>query len=97
MIVADVTFYPIGKGISVSDAIKGVISRLKESGLKVYPNSMATVIEAPDIDRLLKAVGEGEKYLTDLGYARVETILRIDHRLDLENSVERKLRAIGEI
>ena len=97
MIVADVTFYPIGKGISVSDAIKGVISKLRESGLKVYPNSMATVIEAPDMEKLLEAVRNGEKYLTDLGYTRVETILRVDHRLDLDNSVERKLRAIGEL
>jgi uncharacterized protein (TIGR00106 family) len=97
MIVADVTFYPIGKGISVSDAIKGVISKLRESGLKVYPNSMATVIESPDMENLLEAVRNGEKYLTDLGYTRVETILRIDHRLDLDNSVERKLRAIGEL
>ena len=97
MIVADVTFYPIGKGISVSDAIKGVISKLRESGLKVYPNSMATVIESPDMENLLEAVRNGEKYLTDLGYTRVETILRVDHRLDLDNSVERKLRAIGEL
>ncbi len=97
MIVADVTFYPIGKGISVSDAIKGVISKLRESGLKVYPNSMATVIEAPDMEKLLEAVRNGEKYLTDIGYTRVETILRVDHRLDLDNSVERKLRAIGEL
>lgn len=97
MIVADVTFYPIGKGISVSDAIKGAISKLRESGLKVYPNSMATVIESPDMEKLLEAVRNGEKYLTDLGYSRVETILRVDHRLDLDNSVERKLRAIGEL
>ncbi len=97
MIVADVTFYPIGKGISVSEAIKGVIGKIRETGLKVYPNSMATVIESPDMEKLLDAVRKGEKYLTDLGYTRVETILRIDHRLDLDNSVERKLRAIGEL
>ena len=49
MIVADVTFYPIGEGVSAGKAIKDAIAKLKESGLRCYPNSMATVIEAKNL------------------------------------------------
>ncbi|MEM0140115.1 MAG: MTH1187 family thiamine-binding protein [Ferroplasma sp.] len=95
MIVADVTFYPIGKGVSVGDAIKDVIKRMKENTeIKCYPNSMATVIECKSMDILMDAVKDGEKFLESEGFPRIETILRIDNRMDLDNSVKRKLDSI---
>ena len=53
MIVADVTFYPIGTGVSAGKVIKGAIEKLKEGNIKCYPNSMATVIESETMDDLL--------------------------------------------
>ncbi len=97
MLVADVTFYPIGKGVSAGKAVKGAIAQLRESGLKCYPNSMATVIEAESVDELFNAISKAERYLVSEGFQRVETIVRIDHRLDVENTVERKLKVIGEL
>lgn len=97
MLVADVTFYPIGKGISVGETVKAAIAKLRESGLKCYPNSMATVIEAESVDELFSAIAKAEKFLVTEGFPRVETIVRIDHRLDIENTVERKLKAIDEL
>ena len=96
MIVADVTFYPIGKGVSASSTIKDAIAKLRESGLKCYPNSMATVIEANTIGELFNAISKAEAFIVSEGFQRVETIIKIDHRLDLENTVRRKLKAIGE-
>ena len=97
MIVADVTFYPIGEGVSAGMAIRDAIAKLKESGMKCYPNSMATVIEAKNLPSLFSAISDAENFLVSQGFKRVETIIRIDHRIDIENTVERKLRAIGEI
>ncbi|GGM79017.1 hypothetical protein GCM10007108_16540 [Thermogymnomonas acidicola] len=96
MIVADVAFYPIGKGVSASEAIKKAIEALRGAGVRCYPNSMATVMEAESLEQIFAAVARAEKALVDMGYPRVETILRVDDRRDLENSVERKLRALGE-
>ena len=96
MIVADVTFYPIGKGVSAGETIKAAISKLKESGLRCYPNSMATVIEGKTLDEIFSAISKVEAYIVSQGFQRVETIVKVDHRLDLENTVERKLKAIGE-
>lgn len=97
MLVADVTFYPIGKGVSAGQAVKAAIAKLRESGLKCYPNSMATVIESESIDELFNAISKAEKFLVSEGFLRVETIVRVDHRLDVDNTVERKLSVIGEL
>jgi uncharacterized protein (TIGR00106 family) len=97
MIVADVTFYPIGKGISVGDTIAKVVRHMEENkSVKCYPNSMATVIECNDVDILFDAVKDAEKFLENLGFPRIETILRIDNRTDVENSVERKISHFNE-
>lgn len=96
MIIADVTFYPIGKGVSAGRTIKRAINRLRESGLKCYPNSMATVIEAGTLAELFAAISETEAFIVSEGFERVETIIKIDHRLDVDNNVQRKLRSIGE-
>ncbi len=95
MIVADVTFYPIGTGVSAGKVIKGAIEKLKEGNIKCYPNSMATVIESETMDDLFNSIKNAEKYLISKGFQRVETIIKIDHRIDVGNSVERKLESIG--
>ncbi|WMT51555.1 MAG: MTH1187 family thiamine-binding protein [Ferroplasma sp.] len=93
MIVADVTFYPIGKGVSVGDAIEKVVNHMEENkSVRCYPNSMATVIEGDNLDILFDIVKDAEKFLENLGFPRIETILRIDNRTDVENSVERKIK-----
>jgi uncharacterized protein (TIGR00106 family) len=95
MIVADVTFYPIGKGVSVGDTIRKVVDRMKSNNsIKCYPNSMATVIECESIDILMDAVKDAEKFIENLGFPRVETILRIDNRNDVDNSVKRKIKYV---
>ena len=97
MIVADVTFYPIGKGVSVGNTIEKVVKHMEENkSVKCYPNSMATVIECDNMDVLFDAVKDAEKFLENLGFSRIETILRIDHRTDIENSVERKIKHFNE-
>ena len=42
------------------------------------------------------AISKVEAYIVSQGFQRVETIVKVDHRVDLENNVERKLKAIGE-
>lgn len=96
MIVADVTFYPIGTGVSAGETIRAAIVKLRETGIKCYPNSMATVLEARTLDEVFSAVSKVEAFIVSKGFKRVETIVKVDHRLDIENTVERKLKAIGE-
>lgn len=97
MIVADVTFYPIGKGVSVGGTIDQVVKHMEENkSVRCYPNSMATVIECDNIDVLFDTVKDAEKFLESLGFPRIETILRIDNRTDVQNSVKRKIKYFKE-
>jgi len=95
MIIADVTFYPIGKGVSAGDIIRGAVNVLCSNAIGCYPNSMATVLEAQSIDEIFSSIKKAEQYIIDSGFQRVETIIKIDHRTDKENSVVHKLQRIG--
>lgn len=94
MILAEVTYITIGKGTSAAEYVRKALSSFKNSGIKYYPNSMSTVIEAPTMDEIFNAVKVAETELISAGVPRVITTLKIDHRVDLENTVERKLKAI---
>ncbi|ADG12873.1 MTH1187 family thiamine-binding protein [Methanocaldococcus infernus] len=91
-VVAEISIIPMGKGPSVSKYVKKAIEVLKKYNLKVVPNAMGTVVEG-ELDEVIKAYKEAHlKVLEDVD--RVVSQLKIDHRKDKENSIERKLKAI---
>ncbi|PYB68258.1 hypothetical protein DMB44_04955 [Thermoplasma sp. Kam2015] len=94
MILAEVTYIPIGSGTSASKYINAALEEFKKSGINFYPNSMGTVLEVKTIDEIFDVVKRGEKAILSMGIKRVETYIKIDDRIDVENSAERKLKAI---
>lgn len=95
MILMEITFIPVGVGVSGSKYVRLALESFREDGIKFYPNSMGTVLEDESMDRLLNSVSKAEKKLMDNGVKRLETAIKIDHRVDLENTVQRKLDSIG--
>ena len=94
-VVAEISIIPLGKGASVSKYVKKAIEVFKKYDLKVEPNAMGTVLEG-DLDEILKAFKEAHSIvLNDVD--RVVSNLKIDERKDKENTIERKLKAIGEL
>lgn len=96
MIVADVTFIPVGVGISGAKYVKMALDTFRDEGIKYYPNSMATVLEDPSLERILEVIRKAEENIIKSGVERLETAIKIDHRTDLENTVERKLKAVEQ-
>ncbi len=96
MIIAEVTFTPIGKGESVGDYVIEALKTFRKIGIKFTPNSMGTVIEADSIEDIFNAVKEAEESIIKMGVKRLDTILKIDHRIDKYNSSEKKLKRISE-
>ncbi|MCL4345395.1 MAG: MTH1187 family thiamine-binding protein [Candidatus Thermoplasmatota archaeon] len=96
MIVADVTYYPIGEGTSASRYVKAALEVFSRSGIKFYPNGMATVIEGNTVKEILDVIEKGEKAIIEMGIPRIETIIKIDHRLDKDNSVSHKVSSINQ-
>ncbi len=94
MILVEVTFIPVGVGISGSRYVRMALDSFREDGINYYPNSMGTVLEDKSMERLLAVIRKAEERIIASGVNRLETAVKIDHRVDLDNSVKRKLDSI---
>jgi uncharacterized protein (TIGR00106 family) len=97
MIVAEVSIAPFGVGTSLSRYVKVAVRSLKASGLKVTPCPMGTVLEAPDLGSILRAVEQAHDAVREAGGERISINLKVDARYDKDASAEEKLRSIGEL
>ena len=57
---------------------------------------MSTVIEGKNIDEIFDAVKKAYDAIISMGVKRIHIDLRIDHRLDKEETMDYKKRAINE-
>ncbi|MBN2199114.1 MAG: MTH1187 family thiamine-binding protein [Candidatus Aminicenantes bacterium] len=96
MIIAEFAIFPTSEGSSVSRFVKEAIRAVEATGLKTVTGGMSTVIEAPDLESLLRAVAEAHAALVRMGVGRIHIDLRVDHRLDKEATIDSKLRALGK-
>ncbi|GKS66461.1 hypothetical protein YTPLAS73_00080 [Nitrosarchaeum sp.] len=96
MIHAEISVYPIGTGnTSVSFYIaKGIeaIQNIKEMRYEI--NSMGTVLESENIDKIYEASKIIMEVVHNLGVNRVEVILKIDSRKDKQVKIEDKVNSI---
>ena len=96
MIHAEISIYPIGTGAtSVSFYIaKGIeaIQNIKEIRYEI--NSMGTILESDDIDKIYESAKIIMEVVHNLGVNRVEVILKIDSRKDKQVKMEDKIESI---
>jgi len=97
MIVAEVSIAPFGVGTSLSVYVREAVRALRASGLKVTPCPMGTVLEAPDLASILRAVEEAHDAVRAAGGQRISIHLKVDARYDKDASADAKLRSIGEL
>ena len=96
MIVAEVSMSPFGVGTGLSMYVGEAVKALRASGLKVTPCPMGTVLEAPDLASIFRAVEQAHDAVRAVGGERISISIRIDARYDKEMTAEGKLRSIGE-
>ena len=96
MIIAEFAIFPTSEGVSVSKYVKEAIKVIESSGLKYETGGMSTTIEAPDLDTLFKIIEKCHEAMAKMGAKRIHIDLRVDHRLDVEASIESKLKALGK-
>jgi len=96
MIIAEFAIFPTSEGSSVSRFVKEAIRAVEATGLKAETGGMSTVIEAPDLESLLRAVAAAHAAVVRMGAGRIHIDLRVDHRLDKEATIDSKLRAVGK-
>jgi uncharacterized protein (TIGR00106 family) len=96
MIIASLAIFPTSEGASVSKYVNEVIRIIEHSGLKSYTGGMSTTIEATDLKSLFHVIEKCHDKLVDMNAKRIHVDLHIDHRLDKESSVQKKLKSIGK-
>ena len=92
MIQAEISVYPIGTSTtSVSFYIaKGIESIQNMNWIRYEINSMGTVLESDSIDKIYDAAKSIMEVVHNLGVNRVEIILKIDSRRDVDKKNRRK-------
>ncbi len=57
---------------------------------------MATILEAKDVQTILKAVEASHSALRSMGAKRISSILRIDERLDKPRMMKDKIESVKD-
>ena len=98
MIQAEISIYPIGtSNTSASFFIaKGIESIQNIEGIRYEINSMGTVLESENIDKIYEASKSIMEVVHNLGVQRVEVILKIDSRRDKDKKMEEKIESINK-
>ena len=96
MIIAEFAIFPTSEGVSVSKYVKEAIKVIESSGLKHETGGMSTTIESPDLNTLFKVIEKCHDAIVKMGAQRIHIDLRVDQRLDVEASIESKLKALGK-
>ena len=98
MIQAEISIYPIGtSNTSASFYIaKGIESIQNMEGIRYEINSMGTVLESENIDKIYEASKSIMEIVHNLGVQRVEVILKIDSRRDKNKKMEEKIESINK-
>ena len=96
MIHAEISVYPIGTGTTSSSfyIAKGieVIQSIKDVRYEI--NSMGTILESDNIDKIFESAKKIMEVVHNLGVNRVEVILKIDSRNDKQLTMKEKIESI---
>ena len=94
MVMAQVSVSVLGEGTSVSRYVKIALKAMSETGARVIPGPMSTVIEASTVEDIFRAVEAAHNAVAETGALRIITEIKIDDRRDKKATVETKLKAV---
>ncbi len=96
MVVAEVSIVPLGTATaSLSKYVARAITVLQSfENIRVEVTSMATIIEAEDLDTVFEAVKQAHEAVFKMGVNRVLTQVKIDDRRDKKISIKSKVESV---
>jgi uncharacterized protein (TIGR00106 family) len=97
MAVMDIQVSPRRRDtISVSDAVAEAHRVIEKSGLRHVLHPMGTCIEGP-ATQLYALAAEIHAALAAMGYERIGVQIKVDDRLDKQQSMSDKVRRVNEL
>ncbi len=92
MVVAEVSIYPLDKGVSLSEYVARCVQVIDASGLDYRCQAMGTVVEG-ELEQVLDLVKKCFEVLqTDCD--RIECYLRLDYRKGYSGRIEGKVASV---
>ena len=92
--IAQLSVFPIGEGVSVSRFVKKGVAVIKNSGYVYEVGGMSTAIEAPDLDALFDLVKKVHAAHIAEGAKRVIIDLKVDDRRDKTATITSKRQSV---
>lgn len=94
MILAQLSVYPIGEGVSLGRFVKKGVKIIEESGLTYQVGGMSTSVEVPDLKVLFELIEKIHQAQLDEGAERVIVELKVDDRHDKKATLEGKVNSV---
>ena len=93
MVIAEISFIPMGAGVSLSKYIAEALRIIESSGLKHEFHSMGTNVEG-EFDEVMAIIKRCHERFFEMGIPRVSTSLKISERRDKAYSMEGKIASV---
>jgi len=94
MILAQLSVYPIGEGVSMGRFVRKGVKIIEESGFTYQVGGMSTSIEVPDLPELFDLVGKIRQAQLDEGAERIIIELKVDDRQDKNATLAGKINSV---
>ena len=96
VVMAEFSIIPLGsEKTSVSRYVAQAIKAMKNvKGIRYEISPMGTILEAENLEIILKAVNSAHKAMVKAGSKRIVSTLRIDDRRDKPRTMESKVRSV---
>ena len=96
MVIVEVSFIPLGTGLSLSPYVAEAVRIIKASGLRHEFHSMGTNIEG-EWDEVMAVIRRCQDKLFEMGAPRVSTSLKISERRDRAPSMTAKVAHVKRL
>ena len=94
MILAQLSVYPVGDGISLSRFVKKGVRIIEESGYTFQIGGLSTAIEVPELQDLFDLVARIRQAQLDEGAQRLIIEIKVDDRRDKDARLAGKIDSV---
>lgn len=94
MILAQLSVYPIGAGVSMGRYVKKGVKVIEDSGYTYQVGGMSTSIEVPDLKDLFELIEKIRQAQLDEGAERIIIELKVDDRHDKKSTLKGKIHSV---
>lgn len=94
MILAQLSIYPVGDGVSLSRFVKKGVRIIEQSGYTYQVGGLSTAVEVPEIQDVFDLVAKIRQAQLDEGAQRLIIEIKIDDRKDKDATLEKKIDSV---